>query len=77
MQIQIKNCQGKSIAYTVNATDTVKSIKEKVFAVEGIPIVEQRLVFGGKQLDDENTLDHYNIQKDSTIYLILRLKGGL
>ena len=76
MQIFVKTLNGKTLTIDVAPSDSVESLKKVLSSQIGVHRDEQRLVFAGKQLEDQRTLSDYNIQKDSTVYLILRMKGG-
>ena len=90
MQIKVKTLTGKEIEIDIEVSDKIERIKgsfnflreknlfylERVEEKEGIPPAQQRLIFSGKQLNDEKKVQEYKIMAGSVLHLVLALRGG-
>eukprot|EP00593_Proboscia_inermis_P003010 CAMPEP_0171296922 /NCGR_PEP_ID=MMETSP0816-20121228/5644_1 /TAXON_ID=420281 /ORGANISM="Proboscia inermis, Strain CCAP1064/1" /LENGTH=140 /DNA_ID=CAMNT_0011770763 /DNA_START=46 /DNA_END=468 /DNA_ORIENTATION=+ len=77
MELFVKTLTGKTVTIEVEEGESIEDVKAKISEKEGIPPEQQRLIFGGQQLQDSKTIDDYDIGDDSTLHLVLRLRGGV
>ncbi|NXM24462.1 OASL2 protein, partial [Oxyruncus cristatus] len=76
MQVFVKDDKNRTTTYTVLPTDTVRKLKQQIQSRQGPPADQQRLTYGSRELEDQHTLAHYDVKPQTTIYLLLRLRGG-
>ena len=77
MQLFVKTLTGKTVSIEVEEGESIEDVKAKIAEKEGIPPEQQRLIFGGQQLQDAKTLQDYDVGDDATLHLVLRLRGGV
>jgi len=77
MSLFVKTLTGKTVSIEVEEGESIEDVKAKISEKEGIPPEQQRLIFGGQQLQDGKTIDDYNVGDDATLHLVLRLRGGM
>jgi len=76
MQIFVKALTGKTLTFDVEPSDSIESIKDKIFDKEGVALEVQMLVFGGKRLENGKTLAEYKIEENSMLYMVIPFRSG-
>jgi ubiquitin-large subunit ribosomal protein L40e len=76
-KVYVKTLTGKTIPLYVILTDTVESVKIQIQEIDGAPPDQQRLIFAGRELEDGRSMSYYNIQNESVLHRVLRLRGGM
>jgi len=76
MLIKVRTLTGREIELDIEPDYTVAKIKERVEEKEGIPPMQQRLIYGGKQMGDDKTAEEYQLEGGCTLHLVLALRGG-
>lgn len=76
-QLHLKTLTGKTITIGTESDWTIERLKYVVQLKEGIPADQCRLIFAGKQLENGRTLSDYNVHHESTVHIVLRLRGGM
>ncbi|VDB91519.1 unnamed protein product [Peniophora sp. CBMAI 1063] len=76
MLIKVKTLTGKEIELDIDPDDKITRIKEKVEEQSGVPPPQQRLIFGGRQMNDDKTAKELNVSAGAVLHLVLALRGG-
>lgn len=76
MDLYIRCLTGRAITLVIEYSATIEELKCKIHAKEGIPVEDQRLIFAGKELEGNKSINDCNIQKDSVLHLVIRQRGG-
>lgn len=77
MILKILTLAGEEREIEVEPSDKIVQVKEKLEERDGIPVAQQRLIFQGKQLNDEKTVASYKLQSGTMVHMVVALRGGL